>query len=104
MIGQEIGNVGVVGAGVMGTGMMINTVMHGRKVVICDQSPEALASARDRLGAYLSRQIEKGRIESAFAQEARQRVPLLVAGLLRRAAMVAEVLPGAQVAMWMLLV
>ena len=74
MIGQEIGNVGVVGAGVMGTGMMINTVMHGRKVVICDQSPEALASARDRLGAYLSRQIEKGRIESAFAQEARQRV------------------------------
>gem|GEM_PF-2808751 len=31
-------------------------------------------------------------------------LPLVVAGLARRAAMVAEVWPGAQVAMWMLLV
>lgn len=57
-----IEQVGIVGAGTMGSGIMINCVTSGLNVVLIDRNPEVLAKADAKLGKYLDRQIQKERI------------------------------------------
>jgi 3-hydroxybutyryl-CoA dehydrogenase len=66
--------VGIVGAGTMGSGIMINSVMHGFEVVLCDRSPEVLEVARNQLDTYLVRQINKERLTTTEAACAAKRL------------------------------
>lgn len=60
-------NIGIVGAGTMGAGIMIGVVISGRQVTLVDHSQAALDRAVARLQGFLKRQVQKGRI-SAHAQ------------------------------------
>lgn len=76
MTERQIRCVGIVGAGVMGSGIMINAAMRGFDVLLCDRSPDARHVALQRLETYLARQIEKGRTDDAASQAVRRRVTL----------------------------
>lgn len=65
----DLKTVGIVGAGVMGTGIMINCVMSGYDVVLCDRSQTVLDAASKRLSAFLDRQVQKGRLDGAAVAE-----------------------------------
>lgn len=77
--------VGIVGAGTMGSGIMINSVMHGHNVVLCDRNAEVLDAARNRLDTYLERQIKKERLTTDDAA----RIARLLTCTERNAALVA---------------
>lgn len=64
-----IEQVGIVGAGTMGSGIMINCVTSGLGVVLIDRNPEVLAKATAKLDKYLDRQIQKERITRQQADE-----------------------------------
>jgi 3-hydroxybutyryl-CoA dehydrogenase len=59
--------VGIVGAGTMGAGIMINCVTHGIDVVLCDRNQAVLDRASENLSDYLMRQIAKDRITQDVA-------------------------------------
>ncbi|MFS4580408.1 3-hydroxyacyl-CoA dehydrogenase family protein [Phaeobacter sp. C3_T13_0] len=54
--------IGVLGAGTMGSGIALSTVMGGFDTVLSDNSDAALDRAQAKLVTYLARQVEKGRI------------------------------------------
>jgi len=57
--------IGIVGAGTMGAGIMINCVMNGHAVVLTDRDEDSLAKAEEKLTSYLNRQVQKGKIEGS---------------------------------------
>lgn len=65
---------GIVGAGTMGAGIMINAVTRGVDVVLCDRSEDVLNTANARLDKYLTRQIQKDRISEADAAQIASRL------------------------------
>lgn len=62
-------NIGIVGAGTMGAGIMIGVVITGRQVTLVDQDQAALDRAIVRLRNYLERQVHKGRISGDASLE-----------------------------------
>ncbi len=62
-----IERIGIVGAGTMGAGIMINCAVNGFDVVLTDRSAGALDGARAKLDAYLARQVQKERIAAPEA-------------------------------------
>jgi 3-hydroxybutyryl-CoA dehydrogenase len=61
---MTITHLGIIGAGTMGAGIMINAVVSGLTVTMVDRSEDVLAKAAQKLDRYLARQVEKGRMDA----------------------------------------
>jgi 3-hydroxybutyryl-CoA dehydrogenase len=71
---MEIGTVGIVGAGTMGSGIATNLAQHGFAVRLVDARPGAAEAAAAQAGAFYARSVEKGRMDPAAAEAARGRL------------------------------
>lgn len=58
---SELKNIGVIGAGIMGTGVALNLAQTGHKVVLIDISPEILDSSAKKI-------IESARMQMLFSK------------------------------------
>jgi 3-hydroxybutyryl-CoA dehydrogenase len=72
--GSPFGPVGVVGAGAMGAGIAQVAATAGHAVTLVDAAPGAAAAAVERIGASLSRLVEKGRLSADDATAVRRRI------------------------------
>jgi 3-hydroxybutyryl-CoA dehydrogenase len=70
----NIERVGVVGGGLMGSGIAEVNARAGKDVIVVESSPAAVEAARQRLESSLKRAESRGKIESADADVARNRV------------------------------
>jgi 3-hydroxybutyryl-CoA dehydrogenase len=66
--------IGVVGAGTMGSGIAQLAVQSGARCVLHDPDPAALARGADAVGRGLRRAAERGRLAPAEAQAAHARL------------------------------
>ncbi len=66
---SEFNNIGIIGAGAMGSGIAQVAATAGSDVFIFDTNTDALINARDKLQKILNRFVEKGRLTD---QEAKQ--------------------------------
>jgi len=66
--------VGVVGAGVMGTGIAQVAALAGHEVRLWNHRPERARKAVDDVGRALGRLVEKGRLDAAAGNAARARL------------------------------
>ena len=66
--------VGVVGAGAMGSGIAQVALRYGHPVVLADVEKSATQRARENIEAAFNRDVEKGRLTSEAAADARQRL------------------------------
>jgi 3-hydroxybutyryl-CoA dehydrogenase len=73
---REIRKVGVVGLGTMGAGIAQLAVEAGFETVGREISLELAEGARDRIGHFLTRKVEKGRLEQADRDAAVDRLSL----------------------------
>jgi 3-hydroxybutyryl-CoA dehydrogenase len=71
---DELERVCVVGAGLMGRQIALNTAHHGLSVRLWDASPDQMRSARGWLDEYLASRIDKGRWTKEEADAARARL------------------------------
>jgi 3-hydroxybutyryl-CoA dehydrogenase len=69
MKASDIKTIGVLGAGQMGAGIAQVAAAAGYKVQLLDVTRDVAQKARDQIGAVLTRQVEKGKLE-AGAREA----------------------------------
>jgi 3-hydroxybutyryl-CoA dehydrogenase len=75
-VANEIQKVGVVGLGAMGAGIAQLCVEAGIDTVGREVSLELAEQARDRLGRFLTRKVEKGQLEQAARDAAVARLTL----------------------------
>src|SRR5207253_9111399 len=75
-VAREIKRVGVVGLGTMGAGIAQVGLQGGVEVVGREVSPELGERAAERIGHFLTRAVEKGRLEQAARDAAMQRLTL----------------------------
>jgi 3-hydroxybutyryl-CoA dehydrogenase len=61
----EVGKVGIVGCGTMGSGIAEIVARNGLPVAFVEQSGEAVDSGRARIAGSLERQVSRGRIEAS---------------------------------------
>jgi 3-hydroxybutyryl-CoA dehydrogenase len=73
---KEIRKVGVVGLGTMGAGIAQLAVEAGFETVGREVSLDLAEGARDRIGHFLTRKVEKGRLEQADRDAAVERLSL----------------------------
>ena len=66
--------VGVVGAGAMGRGIAQVFARAGHPVLLGDTNPEAVARAKTAIVASLARDVEKGRMDQAAAEDVVSRI------------------------------
>lgn len=66
--------VGVVGAGAMGSGIAQVAAQNGHQVVLSDTSDAALERSKSKLAKVMSRLVEKGRLEEADANAIQNRI------------------------------
>ncbi len=71
---MSIDNVGVVGAGQMGSGIAHVAALAGRGVTLVDISEEFVARALASIGKNLARQLEKGKIAQEAMEAALSRI------------------------------
>ena len=69
---KEIKTVAVIGAGLMGRQIALNTAMHGYQVILNDSFPEALKKGEACVEDYLAGRIAKGKLTQEAADQARQ--------------------------------
>jgi 3-hydroxybutyryl-CoA dehydrogenase len=70
----RIGIVGVIGAGVMGTGIAEAIILAGKAVVLMDRDPAALERANDRIKSSLDHRVRKGKLEQHACDAALNRL------------------------------
>lgn len=92
-----IRTLGVLGAGQMGTGIALVSALHGVPVLLHDRSPEQITKGLGLIDKLLAKDMGKGRLTSAQAKEARERIKVVgmehgIKGL-RDVDMVVEVSP-----------
>jgi 3-hydroxybutyryl-CoA dehydrogenase len=75
-VAREISKVGVVGLGTMGAGIAQLAVEAGFETVGREVSMELAEAARDRLAHFLTRKVEKGRLEQSDRDAAVERLSL----------------------------
>jgi 3-hydroxybutyryl-CoA dehydrogenase len=71
---REIGAVGVVGAGTMGSGITQVAAEAGFDVLLFDPVEGATARARERVAGFLERKVEKGQLSVVDASDAIERI------------------------------
>ena len=67
-------NVGIIGAGAMGSGIAQVAATAGHSVVLFDTKTEALSLSKSKLASVMDRLVEKGRLTSEEAQEIQNRI------------------------------
>jgi 3-hydroxybutyryl-CoA dehydrogenase len=70
----SIERVGVIGCGLMGSGIAEVTARAGKSVVVCEASDELVAAGRSRIEASLSRAVAKEKLTAADRDRALGRV------------------------------
>jgi 3-hydroxybutyryl-CoA dehydrogenase len=73
---MEITRVGVVGLGTMGAGIAQLSVEAGFETVGREVSLELAEQAKERIGSFLDRKVEKGKLEQSARDEALRRLRL----------------------------
>jgi 3-hydroxybutyryl-CoA dehydrogenase len=71
---ESVGQVGVIGAGFMGTGIAESTARAAIPVVLYEPGAAQLERSRERLDASLDRAVITGKLDPADAAELRERV------------------------------
>ena len=71
---MSIQRVYVIGAGLMGHGIAQVSAVAGRQVTLADRTAELAAKGRARIEGNLARQVEKGKLEAAAADEIMGRI------------------------------
>ena len=71
---MAIRNVGIVGAGTMGSGIAMALAGNGFEVTLFDNAPTASEAARTAAGKFFARNAEKGRISEDEAKAAVERI------------------------------
>ena len=71
---KDVHRVGVVGAGVMGSGIVEVVARAGAEVVFVEASSELVQRGRDRIERSLGTAVDRGKVEAAEAQAALGRV------------------------------
>lgn len=66
---QQIKNVCVIGAGVMGRQIALNCAQYGYNSILMDEYPEALAKAKTWAKEYLAARVEKGKMTAEKSNE-----------------------------------
>jgi len=91
---NEIETVGVLGAGTMGAGIVQVAAEAGLTVLVHDPVPGATERARERIGAFLQRKVEKGQVDPNDAADALTRIRAVdSAEALAEADLVVEAIP-----------
>jgi 3-hydroxybutyryl-CoA dehydrogenase len=91
---SAFGPVGVVGAGAMGAGIAQVAAAAGHQVGLVDAAPGAAAAALDRIGAGLSRLVDRGRLDGDEAAKLLARItPVEAIGDLAECGLVIEAVP-----------
>jgi 3-hydroxybutyryl-CoA dehydrogenase len=62
---QNIHRIGVLGAGVMGSGIALTAALQGYKVTLVDVNPKVLEKAKVYVEKYLASALEKGKLTAA---------------------------------------
>ena len=65
----DIGLIGVIGAGQMGSGIAQVAAQHGYRALLSDVSLELAVRAKQKIGAVLERQVAKGKLSAAAREE-----------------------------------
>ncbi|MBW4051036.1 MAG: 3-hydroxyacyl-CoA dehydrogenase [Proteobacteria bacterium] len=73
-IGHDVKIIGVIGAGTMGTGIVVSCAQAGFDVVWVDSSGAALDRGRERAGATIDSAAAKGRVSVEAASQSKARV------------------------------
>ena len=71
---REIGAIGVVGAGTMGSGIAQVAAEAGLEVLLFDPVEGATARARERVAGFLERKVEKGQLSAEDASAGVERI------------------------------
>jgi 3-hydroxybutyryl-CoA dehydrogenase len=71
---DDVRQVGVVGAGTMGAGIAQVAALSGYEVVLYDISDEVVARAKERVGQFVHRLVEKGKLAGEDASAALERI------------------------------
>lgn len=71
---EEVGNVAVVGAGTMGSGIAQVLAQNGKKVVLLDISSEVVERGRGKIEKNLSRLVKKEKMTEAQSSEIMSRI------------------------------
>ena len=71
---EDVGTVGVVGSGLMGSGIALNFALAGYETIVCDLEEGVLAGARERIDRALAMFVEEGLTTSADADAAVARI------------------------------
>jgi 3-hydroxybutyryl-CoA dehydrogenase len=71
---MTIDRVYVIGAGLMGHGIAQVSAAAGKHVTLADRTAELAGKGRQRIGANLTRQVEKGKLEQGEADQTLARV------------------------------
>ncbi|MDA8351599.1 MAG: 3-hydroxyacyl-CoA dehydrogenase NAD-binding domain-containing protein [Firmicutes bacterium] len=71
---KEVRQIGVIGAGVMGKGIVYQAAVQGFSVCLYDADPEALEQAIPQLESLVARQVKKERITSSEGEATLDRI------------------------------
>ena len=71
---KDVHHVGVVGAGLMGSGIVEVVARTGAEVVYVEASPELVRRARERMERSIRTAVDRGKVDAAEAQAALGRV------------------------------
>ncbi len=74
---REIGTVGIVGTGTMGTGIATNLAQHGIAVRLFDARPEQARAAVAQAQAFYAKAVERGRLTAQAAETAATRLAVV---------------------------
>lgn len=67
---MEIKNVAIIGAGIMGRQIAMNTAMHGYKAILNDNNEESLKDAKTWANEWLTQRVSKQKITEEKSKEA----------------------------------
>ncbi|MDW5316068.1 3-hydroxyacyl-CoA dehydrogenase NAD-binding domain-containing protein [Rhizobium sp. PL01] len=59
---RRVETVGIVGTGLMGSGIAVSALTSGYRVVALEQTPEAAAGGRERIASLLDKAVQSGRM------------------------------------------
>ncbi|WP_246225797.1 3-hydroxyacyl-CoA dehydrogenase NAD-binding domain-containing protein [Chelativorans xinjiangense] len=71
---RMVQTIGVVGSGLMGSGIAVSALNAGYRVIVVEQNAEAAEKGFDRIAGLLDRAIKSGRIDAAGRAERLQRL------------------------------
>jgi len=72
--GMKIGRIGIVGCGVMGSGIAQLCAQRGHSVIVSEASEATLAKGMERIRSALSRLVEKGKLSQSDKSETLGRI------------------------------